>query len=451
MAKFTSKRRAAFRNLFSMGALLILPAAALSARRPLEREPLKGTPAEKLVIALKSKSALLDVSRSVSLIETLGYGEVGRGSARYVRDHAIAPEIVKQIPEAVIVAKDGSVFRIAEELPTIYHFGGVGTGYHDDADAWAALCRFAETTGARRVSLAGAIVGARRPFILPAGVSLEARGGQFKALSNFIGETVVSSPENQQYRDLTIDLLDIDVDGQMSSEGRPIGGLCFPWASYVTIDKIFVRNCTGFGVQIRKGVEGAVSGSTHELFCSYISIMAAQNVSKDAVGFSVDGSDHCFQYGVVFGFAVGGASPGSNNFLGTWHVWSRYREGWTQMRLGWDASGEGNRAVLEIDSPGCVDASEPSSLANGPVGVHLHNHAIRNKIEILINVSRWGSASSMPKPKSIIPIFIETGGNRIDLDIVDYLGRVRKNSTISDSRVVYSDEKLAPKNIVSGG
>lgn len=448
MANIINRRVAILKTLLLTGVMLGSRSSSSGSSRLVRKHKPEVSLAIKRFIGLKADNAQVDVPKNVAFLETVGYSEVGRGSATYVRDDDLAVEFVSACPEAVIVSKDGGIFRLAESLPTIYHFGCSGTGLEDDIGAWRALCRFAIRSGLRRISLEGAIVGVRQSLELPAGIHIVSNGGQFKALDGFEGNVLVASPENEQYRDISIDVLSIDVDSKFNVDGKPIGGLQFTWISYVTIDKIFVKNCTGHGVRIENGNKNARSGGTHEVFCNYVSIRAAKNVDPYSVGFYLDGSDHCFQYGVVFGFAVGGASPGSNNFLGTWHVWSRYHEGWRQMRLGWDASGEGNRGTLEIDSPGCEDNRKPSSIENGPIGVYIHRNAIRNKLDIIINVSKWASDSVAPAFGSIIPIFIDKSNNILTLDIVDYLGRDRGRSTISDNPVYYRNNNYK-NNIIN--
>ncbi len=369
---------------------------------------------------------------SDAAVHTAGFNRIGIGEGRYVHDKSASDVFAKQFPAATITDHSGRIFRLVQDRIGPSHFGAYGDGLRDDWPAWDECCRYARQFGIKTIFLNGSSLYGSKTFELPVGINIESSGAVFYPLDNFEGDCVVSTPDGEIYNDVMIDSLSVDVLGKRSVSGQPISGVIFKWISYIRVGRVIVENSTGNGLQILKGKTGAPEGSTHQLYLEYASIKADKNADPEATGVTIDGSDHFFGYGVVFGFSVGGSSVGSNNALGTWHVWSRYRAGWRQMRLGWDAVGEGNRGTIEVDSPGMVVPTEKPSLENGPVGIHVHGNAIRNRLDVIVNVSRWGDPGIRPPPMSITPAMVEVKNSIIDVDVVDYLGRIAGVTTIKE-------------------
>lgn len=400
-------------------------------------------------IGLFSKNRRPQIPADVEVVLSEGHHRPGVGIGFYSLDARVDAQFNERHPNGSFIAADGRGFRLGDRIPNPYQFGAIGDGTLDDEPAWRALCAFATEVKLPRITLGSATLGGQRPFILPLGIDVADEGGKFMALSPFSGGEVVSTPAGVLYLNTHLATVRADVANLRNVEGGPISAFRFRWIGYVKADRLEGENVTGHGLVVEPGDQKSFKGATRDLFCDFVEMRASKRVDPSSSGVVINGSDHAFRFGTCVGFPIGGSSPGANNFLGIWHVWSSYHEGWPQMRLGWDASGEGNQGTIEVDSPGAVDRSRPTSLENGPVGVHLHANGIRNDLKIIVNVSNWGSSAVKPRPGSIVPVLIAQSRNKVTVDVVDYAERSTGKALVAKPWVAFSEPRLASTNTIT--
>lgn len=384
-------------------------------------------------------------------LNVLGYftpGDLGQAFYTY--------STVQSAGAGRIQSADGAWWEVQVAEPSPFHFGAKGDGSISDVPAWDACQAYARAKSRASVYLAGKWLYGTDTFYLQPGVRLVSGGGGFRAIAPFSGAAVFATPNATLYINGGADVLRVDVNDLRTAGGAGIKGVVFDWVKYSFFEQIYVDKSTSTGLQVNAGSYGSPLGNTGDFRAGFVECRASQvanggvAVDANAYGVYIDGSDHEIRGGMAVGYPVGGATPCANSRLGKWHVWSTYHTGWSQMRVGWDWSGEGNQGFVEVDSPGAINPANPTTWLNGPLGVVVHQNAIRSKLAVMINISNFGDAGVFPAPGSVLPVVVANSYNEIDLDIVDYYQRQTGTSLVAAKWILFSQASVAQATRVTG-
>lgn len=96
----------------------------------------KGDPGgNAMAIGLFLAAGTLLIPLGTDLVQTSGWGGVGKGAARYAYDPAVNPAYVAAHPRSSFRSANGRGFKIVEPIADVYMFGAAGDGVADDKPA----------------------------------------------------------------------------------------------------------------------------------------------------------------------------------------------------------------------------------------------------------------------------------------------------------------------------